>query len=146
MSELAKPNHQSTNALMKKLLVLACLAASTFAGKAAGQNTNSPAKPDNSPFLVFDNMAYAGKPDLSTNGLIPSCVIYYRSDWKKAIAAGRLPDENSFKEAVRSRSAGKPGPVVIDIEYVKPFQNSRHHRCPGATTFQTVHHAGQMGP
>jgi hypothetical protein len=70
------------------------------------------------PFLVFDNMGYVGKPDLSTNGLIPSCVIYYHGDWKKAVTAGRLPDEKSFKEAIRSRSAGKPGPVVIDIEYV----------------------------
>lgn len=105
---------------MKNLLVLGGFAAlTTIALNITAQNQTLPsADAAGKPFLVFDNLGYAGKPDLSTNGLIPSCVIYYHGDWKKAVGAGKLPDEKSFKEAIRSRSAGKPGPVVIDIEFV----------------------------
>jgi len=66
--------------------------------------------------MVFDNLSYANKPDLSGAGLIPSTVIYKRGEMKSAIAAGRLPDEAQFKETVKKRAAGRPGPIVIDIE------------------------------
>lgn len=104
---------------MKKLLAFVWLAVVVSVGDVAAQTGARPStQPAARPFLVFDNMAYAGKPDLSTNGLVPSCVIYDRAEWKKAIAAGQLPDEALFKAEVRSRAAGRPGPVVIDIEYV----------------------------
>lgn len=102
---------------MNQRTVFACIAALIIAATAIAQ-TSPPVGGAAKPFAVFDNLAYAGKPDLTTNGLVPSSVIYYRGDWKTAIAAGQLPDEESFKQAVRSRAAGKPGPVVIDIEYV----------------------------
>lgn len=104
---------------MKQLLALISLATLAAVGAVIAQPGTPPsAKPAGQPFLVFDNMAYAKKPDLSTNGLVPSCVIYYRGDWKTAIAAGQLPDEAAFKEAVKSRAAGRPGPVVLDFESV----------------------------
>ena len=103
---------------MKKLPVFAWLVSLVLTGSAAAQTgAQTPVHPVARPFVVFDNMAYAKKPDLSSNGLVPSCVIYDRSEWKTARAAGQLPDEAAFKQLVRSRSAGKPGPVVIDIEY-----------------------------
>jgi hypothetical protein len=77
------------------------------------------------PFVVFDNMFYAHKPDLAGAGLIRSSVIYPHTEWKAAIAAGQLPDEASFKNAVKDRAAGCPGPVVIDIEYV--YLSQTHH-------------------
>lgn len=90
-----------------------------FAGSIVAQTgTAQTSKPAAKPFVVFDNMFYSGKPDLVRDGLIPSSVIYDRAAWKRAIVAGRLPDEASFKEQVRNRAAGHPGPVVIDIEYV----------------------------
>ncbi len=104
---------------MKKLPAIACLVSLAVFGRVVVQTGTQPTpRPAPRPFVVFDNMAYANKPDLSTSGLIASCVIYYRGEWKTAVAAGQLPDEASFKAAVRSRSAGKPGPVVIDFEYV----------------------------
>lgn len=101
---------------MNKLTILAGFAALGTATTA--QMALLPDSGTAKQFELFDNMAYAGKPDLTTNGLVSSSVIYYRGDWKAAIAAGQLPDEESFKQAVRRRAAGKPGPVVIDIEYV----------------------------
>ena len=104
---------------MKKLLTFACLASLVSVGTVTAQTgARLSAPPAGTPFIVFDNMAYAGKPDLSTNGLVPSCVIYNHGDMKTAIAAGQLPDEAAFKQLVQSRAAGRPGPVVIDIEYV----------------------------
>ncbi len=104
---------------MNNLLMFACIASFVFAGNAMAQSGEAQTpKTAGKPFLVFDNMGYEGKPDLSKAGLIPSCVIGERADWKKAISAGQLPDEASFKEAVKSSAAGCPGPVVIDIEYV----------------------------
>lgn len=70
------------------------------------------------PFSVFDNMYYAHKPDLSAAGWVPSSVIYTAGELKTAIAEHRLPDEAAFKAMVRAKSAGRPGPIVIDIEYV----------------------------
>ncbi|HEY4414351.1 MAG TPA: hypothetical protein VGO57_01565 [Verrucomicrobiae bacterium] len=69
------------------------------------------------PFQVFDNMFYAGKPDFTTNGIIPSCVVYETKELKDAVASGQLPDEATFKEKIRTLSSGHPGPIVIDIEY-----------------------------
>ena len=104
---------------MKKLLTFVWLTALVSVGTVTAQTgARLSAPPAGTPFIVFDNMAYAGKPDLSTNGLVPSCVIYNHAEMKTAIAAGQLPDEAAFKQLVKSRAAGRPGPVVIDIEYV----------------------------
>lgn len=86
-----------------------CLAASPD-----GAARPQPAKP----FVVFDNMFYQGKTNLSGLGLIPSSVIYDNRELKAAVASGGLPDEASFKNSIRERAAGRPGPIVIDIEYV----------------------------
>ncbi len=77
------------------------------------------------PFLVFDNMFYAGKPDFSTNGLIPNCVVYETSELKAAVAAGQLPDETAFKEKIKRLSLNRPGPIVIDIEYAYLSKNKK---------------------
>jgi len=93
------------------------MAALLPAGKVVAQTgTGKVAVPAGKPFMVFDNLSYANKPDLSGAGLIPSTVIYKRGEMKSAIAAGRLPDEAQFKETVKKRAAGRPGPIVIDIE------------------------------
>src|SRR5215469_6669742 len=70
------------------------------------------------PFSVFDNMYYAHKPDLSAAGFTASSVIYTAGELKAAIAEHRMPDEAAYKAMVRAKSAGRPGPIVIDIEYV----------------------------
>jgi hypothetical protein len=109
--------------VLRKSLAAAGLAGLIFAGRVMAETPAPPASQTAlRPFVVFDNMFYAQKPDLSAAGLIRSCVIYNRPEWKSAIAAGLLPDEASFKKAVELRAAGCPGPVVIDIEYVNLSQ------------------------
>jgi len=103
---------------VKKLHVLASVAWLAFISLAAAQDAAQPASRLAKPFVVYDNMFYKGKPDLTDLGLIPSCVIYDNKELKAAVAAGQLPDEMSFKKLVQERSVGRPGPVVIDIEYV----------------------------
>jgi len=85
-----------------------------IAGAVAGLR----AEPSGRPFLVFDNMHYRGKPDLTSQGFIPSSVIYEQKAWKEMIAAGQMPNEAEFKALVRTNCTNRPGPVVIDIEYV----------------------------
>ena len=99
------------------LCLFASMAVLLLAGTVVGQTgTVKAAAPTGKPFLVFDNMSYANKPDLSGADLISSTVIYKRGEMKSAIAAGRLPDEVQFKATVKKRAAGRPGPIVIDIE------------------------------
>src|SRR6516164_2132565 len=108
---------RSAPSLAGCLCRLALMAALLPAGKVVAQTgTGKVAVPAGKPFMVFDNLSYANKPDLSGAGLIPSTVIYKRGEMKSAIAAGRLPDESQFKETVKKRAAGRPGPIVIDIE------------------------------
>jgi hypothetical protein len=114
----------STSAIRRKFFVkyppaFAFAVAFMFAWRCHAQaETAQASAPTAKPFAVFDNMFYAGKPDLSRTGLIRSSVIYNRLEWKTAIAAGQFPDEAAFKEDVKKHAAEGPGPVVIDIEYV----------------------------
>jgi len=104
---------------MKTLIAFVWVVVCAFTWNAAAQvGAGQTPNPATNSFLVFDNMSYAGKPDLSPNGLIPSSVHYDRAEWKQAVAAGQLPDEAAFKESIQRKSAGRPGPIVIDIEYV----------------------------
>jgi hypothetical protein len=75
------------------------------------------AVPSAKSFQVFDNMFYAGKPDLSTNGIIASSVVYETAELKAAVTNGQLPDETAFKAKIKKIAADHPGPIVIDIEY-----------------------------
>lgn len=112
-----KPHAQFTRSPTSYLCLFASMAALLLAGTAVAQTgVGKAAAPAGKPFVIFDNMSYANKPDLTGVGLIPSSVIYKRGEMKSAIAAGRMPDEAVFKETVRKRVAGRPGPVVIDIE------------------------------
>jgi len=90
------------------------LAVGLFAGAAAALR----AEPAGKSFLVFDNMHYKGMPDLTPLGFIPNAVIYeQKKTWIPLIQAHQMLDETMFKNLVRSNIVGRPGPVVIDIEY-----------------------------
>ena len=99
-----------------KLAVLSGVAWLALAGAVRAEEVA--VKPAGKPFVIFDNMHYAGKPDWSAAGFVPNCVIYGTHGWKKLIDAGQMPDEAAYKEQVRKSAAGQPGPIVIDVEYV----------------------------
>jgi hypothetical protein len=63
------------------------------------------------PFVVFDGMAYTGKPDLSAAGLQPINIV---GSNKKMFEGGKF-DEAAWSAAV-TRSAADMKPLVLDIE------------------------------
>ena len=73
-----------------------------IAGFIAIQTVDAQSSPTNSkPFMIFDNMFYAGKPDFSSNGIVASCVVYETSEIRAAVTNGQLPDETAFKEKIK---------------------------------------------
>ena len=69
------------------------------------------------PFMVFDGTLYAGKPDLSVQGIRPISIAYtgqFGGQWYKN--ADNLPDKNLVQQVAREAQA-KNFPTVIDIEH-----------------------------
>ncbi len=68
-----------------------------------------------SPFVVYDNMFFRGKPDTTSAGLVLSNILYEGSIWPHRAGEGKLPKRSTYEALVRSHSVN-PGPFVIDIE------------------------------
>lgn len=69
------------------------------------------------PFMVFDGTLYAGKPDLSMQGIRPVSIAYtgqFGPHWYKN--SNNLPDKIVVQQFAREAKA-KNFPVVIDIEH-----------------------------
>ena len=66
-------------------------------------------------FVVYDNMAYRGKPDVARAGLMPCNIVYEGWIWPHDQNFGVLPERAAF-EAIMRQHVTKPGPVVLDIE------------------------------
>lgn len=69
------------------------------------------------PFVVFDGLLYANKPDLAQFGIQPISIVYASqlgNDWFKSDT--RLPDKDAVQRVARE-SKEKAGYVVIDIEH-----------------------------
>jgi hypothetical protein len=75
----------------------------------------APALADNSPFALFDNMYYRGKPDTIRDGFVVSNILYEGVIWPHNVNYGVLPDRKEYETIVRAHIAN-PGPLVIDIE------------------------------
>jgi len=88
-------------------------------------------------FKVFNNMAYAGQPDLSKEGLIHSAIIYEGAIWKDR-KAGHMPEEQAYKDVVTKKNVAAGGVIVLDIEDSKNYKNFvtlvkwTHEACPGS--------------
>jgi hypothetical protein len=66
-------------------------------------------------FVVYDNMAYRGKPDVARAGLMPCNIVYEGWIWPHDQNFGVLPEPAAF-EAIIRQHVTKSGPVVLDIE------------------------------
>jgi hypothetical protein len=75
---------------------------------------------------VFDNIGYGGKPDLTREGSEPMNIVYEGWIWpgktkgtsgRKSPSYGVVPDETFFKTVLSARCK-RPGPIVLDIEFL----------------------------
>jgi hypothetical protein len=95
------------------------------------------------PFMVYDNMFYRGKPNTTAAGLVVSNIIYENKIWANEQDYGRLPNRSAFVALVRARMEN-PGPLVIDIEKMPlkgPDKVIRHNAETLATLADWAHEA-----
>lgn len=95
------------------------------------------------PFMVYDNMFYRGKPNTTAAGLVVSNIIYENKIWPDEKDYGRLPNRTTFVGLVRAHMEN-PGPLVLDIEKM-PLKGSaevvRHNAETLATLADWAHEA-----
>ncbi len=97
-------------AFLLRVLSIMALCAAPSIGEA--QSLTQP-----KPFVVFDGLLYADKPNLALVGIQPISITYagqFGKDWFKT--ATRLPDKEVVQR-VALESKAKAGYVVIDIEH-----------------------------
>ena len=95
------------------------------------------------PFIVYDNMFYRGKPNTTAAGLVASNILYENNIWPNKQDYGRLPNRGVFAALVRSHMRN-PGPLVIDIENMPlkgPADVVRHNAETLATLADWAHEA-----
>ena len=95
-----------------RLFATLALAVMPFSGIAVAQGRT--------PFMVYDNMFYRGKPNTTASGLVVSNIIYENKIWPDEKDYGRLPNRSTFVALVRTHMEN-PGPLVIDcLLYTSP--------------------------
>jgi hypothetical protein len=95
------------------------------------------------PFMVYDNMFYRGKPNTTAAGLVVSNIIYENKIWPNEKDYGRLPNRSAFAALVRAHKEN-PGPLVIDIEKMPlkgPADVAHHNAQTLATLADWAHEA-----